>query len=61
MKTSVVVKIKQEHLKKKKEKVKDNSVFDLADVITRLKIVGELTREEKYYYLTKHYCPKDQN
>ena len=60
MKTSVVVKIKQEHLEKKK-KVKENSVFDLADVITRLKIVGELTREEKYYYLTKHYCPKDQN
>ena len=59
MKTSVVVKIKQEHLKKKE--VKENSVFDLADVITRRKIVGELTREEKYYYLTKHYCPKDQN
>ena len=24
-------------------------------------IVSELTREEKYYYLTKHYCPQDQN
>ena len=21
----------------------------------------ELTREEKYYYLTKYYCPKKQN
>ena len=21
----------------------------------------ELNREEKYYYLTKHYCPKKQN
>ena len=36
-------------------------VFDLPDVITGRKIVSELTREEKYYYLTKHYCPKDQN
>ena len=38
-----------------------NSVFDLADVITGHKIVSELTREEKYHYLTKHYCPKDQS
>ena len=41
--------------------VTENSVFDLADVITGRKIVGELNREEKYYYLTKHYCPKDGN
>ena len=46
-----------------KEKINeiDNSVFYLADVITSRKIVSELTREEKYYYLTKHYCLKDQN
>ena len=36
-------------------------VFDLPDVITGRKIVSELTCEEKYYYLTKHYCPKDQH
>ena len=38
-----------------KNKVTENSVFDLTDVITGHKIVRELTREEKYYYLTKHY------
>ena len=26
-----------------------------------MQIVSELTREEKYCYLTKHYCLKDQN
>ena len=25
------------------------------------KIGSELTREEKYYHLTKHYCSTDQN
>ena len=44
-----------------KNKVIENSVFDLADVITGRKIVDELTSEEKNYYRTKHYCPKDQN
>ena len=34
----------------------ESSVFDLADVITGCKLF-----EKKYYYLTKHYCPKDQN
>ena len=33
-----------------------NFVFDLVDVITGCKIISE-----KYYFLTKHYCPKDQN
>ena len=33
-----------------------NFVFDLVDVITGRKIISE-----KYYFLTKHYCPKDQN
>ena len=44
-----------------KNKVIENSVFDLADVITGRKIVDELTSEEKNYYRTKHYCLKDQN
>ena len=39
----------------------ENSFFDLDDVIADRKIVSELTHEGKYYYLTKHYCPKDQN
>ena len=40
----------------------ENSFFDLDDVIIAdRKIVSELTHEGKYYYLTKHYCPKDQN
>ena len=39
----------------------ENSFFDLDDVIADRKIVSELTHEEKYYYLRKHYCPKDQN
>ena len=39
----------------------ENSVFDLADVITGRKIVSEMTHEDKYYYLTRHYYPKDQN
>ena len=39
----------------------ENSIFDLADVITGRKIVDELTCEEKNYYRTKHNCPKDQN
>ena len=39
----------------------DNSLFDLVNTITGSKIAGELTREEKYYYLTKYYFPKDQN
>ena len=51
---------RQEYLKKKNRKT-ENSFFDLADVITGRKIVSELTYEEKYFYLTKHYCPKDQN
>ena len=44
-----------------KNRVAENSVFDLAGVTTGRKIVSELTCEEKYYYLTKHHCPKDQN
>ena len=39
----------------------ENSFFDLDDVIADRKIVSELTHEEKYYYLRKRYCPKDQN
>ena len=39
----------------------ENSVFDLADVITGRKIISELTGQEKYYFLTKHFCPKEQN
>ena len=30
-------------------------------MITGPKIASELTREEKYYYLAKHYCPQDQD
>ena len=45
----------------RKNKVKENFLFDLVDVVTGLKIVSELTREEKYYYLTKHYSSKDQD
>ena len=44
-----------------KNNVTENSFFDLDDVIADRKIVSELTHEEKYYYLRKHYCPKDQN
>ena len=55
----MIVKVRQEHLKEKNET--ENSVFNLADVITGRKIFSELTREEKYYYLRKHYYPKDQN
>ena len=39
----------------------ENFAFDLADVIAGQKIVSELTREGKYYYLAKYYCPKNQN
>ena len=60
MKTFVIVKVKQEHLKKENN-LTENSVFDLADATSGLKFVKELTRKEKYCYLTKHYCPKDQN
>ena len=35
-----------------KNKLTENSVWDLADVITGGKFVNVLTREEKYYYLT---------
>ena len=38
-----------------------DSAFDLINMITGPKVVSELTREEKYYYLAKHYCPQDQN
>ena len=44
-----------------KKNVTENSAFDLADIVTRLKIFCELTREEKYYYIKKDYCPADQN
>ena len=37
-----------------KNKLTGTSVFDLADVITGRKMVSELTREKKYYYLAKH-------
>ena len=60
MKTFVTVKVRQEHLKEK-NKVTENSVFDLADVITGRKIVSELAREKKCYCLIKHYYPKVQN
>ena len=56
----MIVKIRQKHFKKKNN-VTENSFFDLDDVIADRKIVSELTHEEKYYYLTKHYFPKDQN
>ena len=58
MKAFVIVKVRQEHLKRN---VTKNSIFDLTDVITCRKIGSELIRDEKYYYLTKHYCSKDQN
>ena len=44
-----------------KHNMTENFVFDLADVITGRKIISELTCEEKYYYLTKHYCRKGKN
>ena len=44
-----------------KNRVAENSVFDLAGVTTGRKIVSELTCEEKYYYLIKYHCPKDRN
>ena len=59
MVTIVIAKVRQEHLKERNET--ENSIFNLDDVITGRKIVSELTREEKYYCLTKHYYPKDQN
>ena len=39
----------------------EDSIIDLNNVITGHDIVSELTREEMYYYPTKHYCPIDQN
>ena len=44
-----------------KNNVTENSFFDLDDVIVDRKIVSELTHEGQYNYLTRHYCPKDQN
>ena len=86
MKTFVIFKVRQVHLKKKRKckathfpadlvtlieesllenliscAVTENFVFDLADAITGRKIFSDLTREEKHYYLPKHYCFKDQN
>ena len=60
MKTFVIVEVIQEHLKKK-NKVTGKYVFNLAQVITGCKTVSELTLEEKYRYLTKQYCLKNQN
>ena len=55
----MIVKVRQTF--QEKNNVTENSFFDLDDVIADRKIVSELTHEEKYYYLRKHYCPKDQN
>ena len=44
-----------------KNNVTASSVFRLVDVVAGLKVVSEWTSEVKYYYLTKVYCPKDQN
>ena len=56
----MIVKIRQKHFKKKNN-VTENSFFDLDDVIVDRKIVSESTHEGQYNYLTRHYCPKDQN
>ena len=39
---------------------KVNSPYDLADIITDRRTVSSLSSNEKYGYLTKHYCPSDE-
>ena len=37
-----------------------NGLYDLADIITDRRAVSSISCIEKYGYLTKHYCPLDQ-
>ena len=37
-----------------------NSPYDLTDIITDRRTVSSLSSNEKYEYLTKHYCPSDE-
>ena len=37
-----------------------NGSYDLADIITGRRTVSSLSCIEKYGYLTKHYCPSEQ-
>ena len=37
-----------------------NGSYNLADIITGRRTVSSLSCIEKYWYLTKHYCPSDQ-
>ena len=37
-----------------------NGSYNLADIITGRRTVSSLSCIEKYGYLTKHYCPLDQ-
>ena len=52
---------KTKRASKEKNKVTEDSLIDLGNVITGHDIVSELTHEEMYYYPTKQYCPIDQN
>ena len=54
----MIVKVRRDNMR---ENMRESSVTDLLDVTTGQKIVVELTREGKYCYLTKRYCPKGQN
>ena len=54
----MIVKVRRDNMR---ENMRESSVTDLLDVTTGRKIVVELTREGKYYYLTKRYYPKGQN